>query len=256
MKLQMTGAYKDKETKMAQGYFRYFHANGNLESAGNYVNGKKESTWIFYHDDGMMKDSLNYTTGMVFGTSLSWHKNGYLSDSAVINNDGSSVQISWFDNGVPSAAGRYSRGKKATGKWQFFNQQGKLCATEIYNDGMLISKEYFDGNGNLMDTTGIDGDALFPGGQKAWQKYLEKQLYFPNQYKITGADKAVVLVAWEVDEAGSVVNPRVTGPFAPQFDKIALQVIQKSPKWKPAGAHNRKIKTYKLQPVTFAQEQL
>ncbi len=202
----------------------------------------------------MMKDSLTYTTGMVFGTSLSWHANGYLSDSTVINSDGSGVQVSCFDNGVPSAAGRYGRGKTATGKWQFFNQQGKLCATEIYNDGKRISKEYFDGDGNVMDTTGTDGDAVFPGGQKAWQNYLEKQLYFPEQFKITGADKAVVHVAWEIDEAGNVVNARVTGPFAPQFDKIALEVIKKSPKWKPASAHNRNIKAYKLQPVIFAQE--
>ncbi len=46
-KLQMTGTYKDKESKIAHGYFRYFHANGNMESAGKFENGKKKAPGFF-----------------------------------------------------------------------------------------------------------------------------------------------------------------------------------------------------------------
>jgi hypothetical protein len=38
------------------------------------------------------------------------------------------------------------------------------------------------------------------------------------------------------------------------MDKIALDVIRKSPLWKPEMDHNRRAKAYLQQPITFLQE--
>jgi hypothetical protein len=56
-----------------------------------------------------------------------------------------------------------------------------------------------------------------------------------------------------VDEEGLIQDAEVTGSLHPDFDKIALEAIKNSPKWIPAIDHNRKIKAYRRQPVTFAQ---
>jgi len=254
-KLQMSGFYKDEENKIAHGLFHYFHPNGMLQGKGNFVNGKREGLWIDYHDNGMIMDSAVYSNGNVLGIQMSWHPNGYPADSAIFNADGSGMEIAWFDDGTPSAAGYFAAGRKKQGKWQYFHKNGQPSSIEVYKAGELVSKQYFTEEGKMeTDTTSKDRVASFPGGIGAWKKYLEKHLSFPSGYKISGADQAVVLISWTVDEEGNVKDARVTGPFHPEFDRIALNVIKKSPRWIPAIQHNRKVKYLMSQPVTFSQE--
>lgn len=254
-KLQMFGSYRDEENKIAVGHFDYYYANGFLESTGEYVNGKKHGLWLQYHENGMMRDSSFYDNGNIVGISQGWHRNGYPADSLVYNNDGSGMGIFWFDNGNPSSAGRYAAGRKMHGRWQFFHQNGNLSSLEVYDTGNLLSKQYFDEAGKeIKDTTSKDTAASFPGGQKAWAKYLQKNLYFPSQWKLSNTDQVIITVDWVIDEEGNISNVFVSAPFHPDFDKIAVNVISKSPKWNPAISHNRKIKAYRRQPVTFSQE--
>lgn len=122
--LQMSGKFNDLDFNVANGYFRYFHSNGILESKGSYVNGKKNGLWLSFHNNGMMSDSTVYNLGNIIGTRLSWHPNGYISDSTTQNEDGSGVQVSWFENGSPSIARLYSAGRKQNGKWKFYHKNG------------------------------------------------------------------------------------------------------------------------------------
>jgi hypothetical protein len=217
--------------------------------------GKKSGTWISFHENGTMEDSIFYDEhGWMMGTSLGWHADGTMADSTVINPDGSGVTVSWWENGNPSEAGRYSAGKKQHGKWQYFHSNGQLASLETYNNGTRIDKQYYDEQGSkISDTTDHDREASFPGGLKAWGNYLLKHLYFPSNYKFTNADQAVVVVEFAVNEDGSVSEVTVMSSLHPDFDKIAVDVISHSPKWTPTISHNRKIKDYHSQPVTFAQ---
>ena len=253
--LQMSGKYTDLDCKIANGYFNFFHSNGNLKSGGTYINGKKNGLWLSFHNNGMMSDSTVYSAGNMIGTSLSWHPTGYISDSSTWNEDGSGIQVSWFENGSPSVAGLYSAGTKQNGKWKYFHNNGAISSVEIFNEGKLTGKTYFDEEGNAQtDTTTKDKDAMFPGGNAAWEKYIYKKIYFPDQYKIVNADKAVVVVSFAVNEEGKVVDVFVSTPFYPEFDKIAESAISNSPKWKPAIKHNRRVKFWMRQPVLFTQE--
>jgi TonB family protein len=253
-RLQMDGFYRDEDTKTEQGLFRYYHANGQLESTGSYTNGKRQGVWLRYHSSGMMRDSVTYNNGNVVGVRLGWHPNGIPSDSSFFYPDGSGLSINWFDNGTPAAAGRYSAGGKLNGKWQYFHRNGQLSALEVYQEGTLLSKQYFDESGAaISDTTTKEQEAEFPGGNAAWQKYLYKRLFFPERYKLANADQAVVVVQWVIDESGTVTDVEVIAPFHPDFDKIAVEAIRKSPKWIPAISHNRTVKAYRRQPVTFQQ---
>lgn len=253
--LQMDGVYEDSDCKVPNGLFNYFYPDGRLQHSGHYVHGEKNGLWLSFHSNGMMNDSTSYNSGHKTGTSYGWYENGFPSDSAVWNNDGSGVEVAWFDNGNPSYAGKYSAGDgNKNGKWQFFHRNGRLSASELYKDGKLISKQYFDEQGNETDTINRDRPATFPGGIKAWQKYLEKKLYFPSQYKLVNADKAVVVIDATIDEEGNVINVDVSTPFHPAFDKIAVEVVSKSPQWQPAIQHNRKLRYRIRQAVFFAQD--
>ena len=253
-KVQMSGSYTDSSCRLAHGSFYYFHPNGIPESSGRYVNGKKQGLWLGYYSTGMIRDSAMYDNGNITGTALGWHQNGYLLDSAAYNSDGSSVSVSWFDNGLLAAAGRYNQGHKRNGKWQFFHKNGKPAAIEVYENDALVNKQYFDEEGNSMaDTTSRDRPAVFAGGQKGWQKFIFKQLYFPPGFKIINADQAVVVVGAVVDENGSMTDVEVRTSFHKEFDRIAVTALQKSPRWSPAISHNRRVKYKIIQAVTFQQ---
>ncbi len=252
--MQMSGSYTDTSCKVAQGTFKYFHSNGNLAEMGEFVNGKKQGLWLSYHANGMMQDSAMYENGNMTGTGLKWHSNGYLYDSSVFKADGSGVSVSWFDNGVPASAGIYSAGFKKNGKWKFFHKNGKPSAIEIYDNDKLANKEYFDEEGSVMDTTSRDREAFFKNGKEGWHKFISRQLYFPQQYKIVNADQAVVVVDAVIDEDGNMTNVEVNTPFHPDFDKIAVDALRKSPKWTPAILHNRRVKYKIRQGVTFEQK--
>jgi len=113
----------------------------------------------------------------------------------------------------------------------------------------------FDEAGNgISDTANKDHEAQFPGSMKAWQKFLQKNIYFPTQYKFENADKAVVVVEAVIDEDGNMTDVEINTPLYPAFDEIALKAIKHSPKWQPAVQHNRRVKYRILQAVYFTQE--
>ena len=251
-RLQMEGRYRDSACKIPEGLFHYYHTNGSMESTGSYASGKRQGLWLKYHPNGMMQDSTFYVKGQPSGTSMGWHSNGYLRDS-IVYMSGRSVHVGWFDNGNPSLAGIMVN-DSMHGKWSFYHKNGNLSAQETYNRGTLVSRHYFDEAGQEMtDTTNRDRPAEFNGGQKAWTKYMLSKLYFPDQYKITGADRAIVIINAVIDEEGNVTDEEVSSSFHSAFDNIALKMMKASPKWKPAISHNRKVKYYIRQPVTFAQ---
>lgn len=252
--LQMTGLYADAEGKTRNGQFYYFHANQNLESTGAYRGGKKQGPWLSYHSNGMMQDSSHYDNGRIVGISMSWWPNGIPSDSLHVNEDGTSVRVSWHEDGAPSAAGRYDVNQERTGKWQFFHPNGSPSSIEVYVNGKLTEQQLFDEKGIPEKPGSIrDRDAEFPGGMAAWQKYLYKKIYFPDGFKFTNTDQAIVVVSFSIDPEGNVGDVFVSTPFYPQFDRIAKKAIEDAPKWKPAISHNRKVKVWRRQPVTFQQ---
>src|SRR5690242_10645142 len=59
-KLQMQGLYEDSATKIANGYFYYYYANGIPESFGRNVHNKKQGLWLRYYNNGYIRDSTVY----------------------------------------------------------------------------------------------------------------------------------------------------------------------------------------------------
>jgi TonB family protein len=253
--LQMEGLFEDSACKVREGVFRYYHPTRYLESVGAYRKGKKQGLWLTYNSDGTLYDSTVYETGNPIGIRMSWYHSGYMRDSGNYNPDGSGIHIGWFDNGQPSFAGRYAAGFKKYGKWQYFYKAGGISAAEVYDQqGRLLEKAFFDEQGKLQsDTTNDDRKEAFPGGPKAWAKYLSRTLYFPDQYKFSNGDEATVVVSATINEDGKVMDAEVVVPFYPAFDKIALDAVKRSPNWIPAMDHHRKVKGYIRQPVTFSQ---
>jgi antitoxin component YwqK of YwqJK toxin-antitoxin module len=250
--LQMAGLYEDSACKIGSGNFVYAYPDGKTETRGRYLHGKRQGLWTRWHPNGMMADSTVFENGNPVGTKMAWYTNGYPSDSAKYNADGSGVEVKWFDNGNPSSAGVLAPGYKPHGRWKFFHKNGQVSAIELYDNGKLLEKQYYDESGQaIFDTTNTDRKAEFKGGTTAWLKYLEGHLNFPQNYQIVNSDEAAVVVTMTVDEDGKVQDAFISTPFFPPFEKEALFVIRHSPLWQPARNHNRTVAAVFSQPVVF-----
>ena len=88
----------------------------------------------------------------------------------------------------------------------------------------------------------------FPGGLKAYQKYLKKNLKWPSK-EMDGQGR--VIISFVVEINGRLTNIKVTKKMAPDFDKEALRVIKKMPRWEPATVNGKPIKLNYAIPINF-----
>ena len=252
-KLRMEELYKDSNCQVPIGTTRSYYTNQRLQSESHYSNGILNGPLITYHYNGMIKDSVIFVNGAPTGTLKSWHSNGYLADSVVNDTSGSAVQVSWFDNGKPSGAGKTKYGLQE-GKWRYFHRNGNTAALEEYKAGKLLSRIYFDEEGmQVTDTSNRDRPAMFRGSDRndRWIKYMENNLEWPPHVKLVNTDTVTVTVVATIDEKGNVTDAYVEVPFDPLFDNGVLRVIKRSPKWTPAISHNRYVKDLLIHSVNF-----
>lgn len=253
-KSRLEGLYEDSVCEIPNGWIKQFYSNGSLLSVGRFVHGAPEGTFISYHYNGAIRDSIFYVSGVISGLSKRWHRNGYISDSVVHNMDGSATAMYWFNNGIPSAAGKIKRFVQ-DGRWRYFHRNGNLAAIEEYQEGKLQSRIYFDEDGKqIMDTANRDRPAMFRGSNNRsgkWRKYVENSLIWPRGVKLVNTDTVTILVIATINEKGNITDAYVDVPFNPVFDEIVLRAIKKSPRWSPAISHNRYVEDYLFEPVDF-----
>lgn len=251
-KWQMVGLYEDKECNQKNGVFRFYYPDGKLKSFGAYKHDKNNGLHLEFFNDGSLKDSVFYVDGTARGISSGWYRNGNQEYALTVDDNGNGVYTSWFDNGQPSSAGKYRNYNQRNGRWQFFHKNGKVSAIELYDMGVIKGNQYFDDDGSpTEDTSKITRLAQFPGGNKAWSKFISSNLYFPAHLDIRNGYRAVLLVTATINEEGKMTDIEVDLPLHPQLDKIAVDALKKSPLWLPAKSHNRNIASRFSQSVSF-----
>ena len=101
--------------------------------------------------------------------------------------------------------------------------------------------------------------AEFPGGEKAWIKYLRANLH------TSIADKAIklqkhqqdsiqtIIVSFLVDTLGNITDPKVinSDQVSPLLADEAIRVIAKGPRWKPAVQNGRLVIYKQHQAISF-----
>ncbi len=100
--------------------------------------------------------------------------------------------------------------------------------------------------------TKVEIESEYPGGSSAWQRYLNKNLRYP-QDAIDNEIQGTIVVQFIVDKEGNVSDVEaISGPK--ELRDEAVRVIKKSGKWTPAVQNGRQVKSYKKQPITFRLE--
>lgn len=88
----------------------------------------------------------------------------------------------------------------------------------------------------------------FPGGMKAFQQYVRRNLPQQNQVKEAG----VVIIQFIVEKDGSISNPTIARGFKAELDTLSLNLVSNMPKWIPGEEDNgNKVRCKYSVPIQF-----
>jgi TonB family protein len=90
----------------------------------------------------------------------------------------------------------------------------------------------------------------FPGGDKALVDFLTNTVRYPEEAQKQKWE-GKTLVAFSVNEDGSISNPRVLKSSWVVLDNEALRVVRMMPKWIPASENGINKKEMVVLPITF-----
>jgi len=100
--------------------------------------------------------------------------------------------------------------------------------------------------------TKVEFEAEYPGGARAWSKYLQQSLKYPDA-AAKNEIQGTVLVQFIVEKDGTVSNiTAISGPEALKAESIRL--IRDSAKWKPAKQNGHIVRSYHRQPIHYRLE--
>lgn len=106
------------------------------------------------------------------------------------------------------------------------------------------------GESNKIEEYGVDENPEFSGGMKAWTKYMERNLRYPDQ-AVEAQKQGKVFVSFVVEKDGSITDVKVIKGIGFGFDEEAIRVIKKSPLWKPGKNKGIPVRVRYTMPITF-----
>jgi Gram-negative bacterial TonB protein C-terminal len=105
----------------------------------------------------------------------------------------------------------------------------------------------------LLDRTftKVENPPTFPGGDTAWQNYLQK-FYSDNKKLIRVQGPATIWVQFIVGFDGEIDQVSlITDDSRPKLGDLAIRIIQEGPNWLPATQNGHKVSCYQKQKFEF-----
>lgn len=104
--------------------------------------------------------------------------------------------------------------------------------------------------------TKVNEEAAFPGGEREWRKYLERNLN-PSIPKENGAPEGTynVVVQFNIDEEGKISDVKALTSHGYGMEEEAIKIIRRGPDWIPAIQSGRTVKADKRQSIGFMVSQ-
>lgn len=250
------GTAADAEGQKKEGSFTYFYKNGVKSKEGVYQNNLKEGEWQEWNNEGKLSVRNNYKKGKKVGTNLSWFDNGSVIDSTILDENGNGNSFGFYDDGTKKAEGKYTAGDK-NGLWTYYYRtpKNKKSIEVMYDMDSVKTYTCFTETGELQNKDCYyEREATFKDGDEGWKRYLIKKLTDKSRiytkYLKTN-EKYTAIVRFVIDKEGNTSDIKIEQPRNAEIDKLAISIIENSPKWLPAIQYNRKVNAYRRQPITF-----
>ncbi len=174
------------------------------------------------------------------------------SDSNLTNLDGAYYEYSF--GGAITLSGTYSNNTKEK-DWHYFNDTGKIILTMQYENGIVIKTINPDTVKKELPPAALkdyEVEASFKKGEEGWRNYLRQNMNHKLAEKTEKTGR--VRIAFAVDTTGKCVDIYLRRSAQFIYDEEAIRLIANSPLWKPAIQKGKKVKAYRIQPLTWLVE--
>lgn len=140
-----------------------------------------------------------------------------------------------------------------TAKIDVQTQEGvqEVAAPVVIDEGKNVIEEKKEDDENKVFEK-VEVEASFPGGEREWRKYLERNLD-ANTPVENGAPEGTytVVIQFIVDREGNISEVKSLTDKGYGMEEEAAKIIKRGPKWVPAVQNGRQVKAYRKQPITF-----
>lgn len=166
--------------------------------------------------------------------------------------------FAWYDeDGAVDSSGYYYQGLPDR-EWIYWKHDRKALH---YDKGKLLddkeleaqrkTEEIIDRNWAKVER--LTAESYFPGGDAGWLQYLNDNLHYPKR-AIDHFVRGTVVLWFEVAPTGKLKELQIKQSIELSIDDEALRMAQNSPDWIPAIRFDRRLRSYKAQPIVFRLE--
>jgi antitoxin component YwqK of YwqJK toxin-antitoxin module len=212
--------FTDFSLQSGNGEFESFYYDDQKKMRGNFLLGRKNGVWVQWDQTGRVVDSSVYNIGIKTAESvLNYQPGGALAHLVAFDYNARTIRHIFYD-------------KK------------NITADLIIK--LDVDDDDDDDTAKIFDK--VEVEPSFPGGPDAWSKYIDT--YINNNIGKIHREGTCV-VRFVVDSSGKVSHVEALTRQGTSLAKIAVKGISESPDWIPATQHGKKVKAYRMQPISF-----
>ena len=93
-------------------------------------------------------------------------------------------------------------------------------------------------------------NAQFPGGEKAYFKWMEEHIKYPEGCS-ANSPQGRVIVSFIIEKDGSIDSIKVFRSPDPLLSQEAIRIVSEMPKWRPAKWNGETIRSRYFLPIIF-----
>ena len=90
----------------------------------------------------------------------------------------------------------------------------------------------------------------FPGGVDAMMQYYQRHLHYPEQ-AMRDSIEGRVIVSFIVEKDGRLTGIHIAHSLSPSTDSAAVSLVRQMPRWIPAYAHGRPVRSQFVIPISY-----
>ncbi|MEX0966312.1 MAG: TonB family protein [Bacteroidia bacterium] len=132
--------------------------------------------------------------------------------------------------------------------------QSKNESDKDASSGQMMEVEREAEAKDFYSTNEVDAPPAYPGGNQAMQQYISNNIQHPSGDE-NAALAGTVTVRFSVNEKGKVKDEEVVSGINADFNKEALRIIKRMPKWTPGKLNGHDVTVKMTVPVRFPPSQ-
>lgn len=245
--------FADKELSKLDGPFFFFYSDEKVRRSGFYNNGMIDGPWVTYYENGKLKDTAFYINGIRVGKGLSFYPSGKVRKISGLDVQGSGIEKRYYEDGKLFQEGVYGLYNLKDSVWSAYYPDGKISYHETFNMGTVKETICYNHDGSPKSHCEVRREPRFPGGQEAFDKFIERHLDWPNYLRFDKVSAADAIATFVVDVDGSLMGIKITKHLVKEFDQEVLLFVKRMPKWEPAMEYGQPVRAVYEWRITFRQ---